>query len=141
MDQDPIEIKILNEEPAQVVEERNLKRDIGQKVAETAVSTGKKVWQSNARKKVTQTLGNGASKVAAKGSQVVQERVVKAAEEQAKAQLEATKERIRQTDWQAEAKKGVAATLRWLSLQLKQLSEKTEKRDRGPAIEDQNPNP
>ena len=123
MEQD-IEIKILSEEPAPEPE-RNVKKEIGQKVAQTAVSTGKKVWQSDARKKVTQTLGKGASKVAAKSSQMVQERVVKAAEEQAKAQLEATKERIRQTDWQAEAKKGVAATLRWLSKQLKTLSEKS----------------
>ncbi len=132
MDQD-IEIKILNEEPAPEPE-RNAKKEIGQKVAQTAVSTGKKVWQSEARKKVTQTIGKGASKVAAKSSQMVQERVVKAAEEQAKAQLEATKERIRQTDWQAEAKKGVAATLRWLSKQFKTLSEKSAQ---GPATEDQ----
>ena len=124
MNQEPIKIEILEEDIPATAEERNLKREIGERVAKTAVSTGKKVWQSETRKKVTRSLGKGATAVAAKGSQIVQERVVKAAEERAKAQLEATKERIRQTDWKAEAKKGLSASLRWISQKLSALSEK-----------------
>jgi len=93
-------------------------------VKNQATSAAKQVWDSDLRKKATQGMKRGAGAVAAKGQQVMHDRVVKAAEEQAKQQAEALKTKIRETDWQHEAKQGTAKGLRWLSAQLAKLAER-----------------
>ncbi|MCC6604768.1 MAG: hypothetical protein IT327_16280 [Anaerolineae bacterium] len=93
-------------------------------VKNQATSAAKQVWDSDLRKKATRGIKRGAGAVAAKGQQVVHDRVVKAAEESAKQQAEALKTKIRETDWQYEAKQGTAKGLRWLSAQLAKLAER-----------------
>ncbi|MCA9919367.1 MAG: hypothetical protein KC445_15515 [Anaerolineales bacterium] len=89
-----------------------------------AASAAKQAWDSDLRKKATRGMKRGAAKVATKGQQVMQERMVKAAEQQARQQTEAIKTKIRETDWQHEAKQGTANSLRWLSAQLSKLAER-----------------
>ncbi len=96
----------------------------GRQVTETAVSTAKKAWQSDARKKVTNEVKRGASTVAGKTARVVQDKMVKTAEEQAKAQYEAMQTRVRETDWKHEAQSGTARGLRWLSQKFAELAER-----------------
>jgi hypothetical protein len=96
----------------------------GKQVADTAVTTAKKAWQSDARKKVTGEVKRGASTVAGKTARVVQDKMVKTAETQAKAQYEAMQTRIQETDWKHEAQTGTARGLKWLSLKLSELAER-----------------
>ena len=93
-------------------------------VKSQASKAAKQAWDSELRKKATRGMKKGATAVAAKSQQVVQERMVKAAEEQARQQTEAIKTKIRETDWQYEAKQGTAKGLRWLSAQLSKLAER-----------------
>ncbi|MCP4422506.1 MAG: hypothetical protein GY805_38340, partial [Chloroflexi bacterium] len=66
----------------------------------------------------------GVTAVAVKSQKVVQERMVKTAEEKARQQTEALKTKLRETDWQHEAKHGTANGLRWLSTKLAELAER-----------------
>jgi hypothetical protein len=93
-------------------------------VKKQATSAAKQAWDSDLRKKATKGMKRGATAVAAKSQKVVQERMVKAAEERARQQTEALKTKIRETDWQHEAKQGTANGLRWLSAQLSKLAER-----------------
>ena len=93
-------------------------------VKSQASKAAKQAWDSELRKKATRGMKKGATAVAAKSQQVVQERMVKAAEEQARQQTAAIKTKIRETDWQYEAKQGTAKGLRWLSAQLSKLAER-----------------
>jgi len=93
-------------------------------VKDQAASAAKQVWNSDLRKKATGGIKKGATAVAAKGQQVVQDHMVKAAEEKARQQTEALKTKIRETDWQHEAKQNTAKGLRWLSIQLSKLAER-----------------
>jgi hypothetical protein len=93
-----------------------------------AANVAKQAWDSDLRKKATRGMKRGAAAVAvtvaAKSQKVVQEHVVKTAEQQARQQTEALKTKIRETDWQHEAKQGTANGLRWLSVQLSKLAER-----------------
>ncbi|MFZ1400840.1 MAG: hypothetical protein WAS33_28310 [Candidatus Promineifilaceae bacterium] len=89
-----------------------------------AAAVAKQAWDSDLRKKATRGMKRGAATVAAKGQQVVQDRMVKAAEQQARQQTEAIKTKIKETDWQHEAKQGTANGLRWLSAQFAKLAER-----------------
>ncbi|MCP4419346.1 MAG: hypothetical protein GY805_22250, partial [Chloroflexi bacterium] len=64
----------------------------------------KKAWNSELRKKATGGMKRGVTAVAVKSQKVVQERMVKTAEEKARQQTEALKTKLRETDWQHEAK-------------------------------------
>lgn len=94
-----------------------------------AATVAKQAWDSDLRKKATRGMKRGAATVAAKGQQVVQDRMVKAAEEQARQQTAAIKTKIKETDWQHEAKQGTANGLRWLSAQLSKLAERFTPKD------------
>ena len=89
-----------------------------------AANVAQQVWDSELRKKATRGMKRGATKVAAKGQQMIQERMVQAAEQQARQQTEAIKTKIKETDWQHEAKQGTANGLRWLSAQLSKLAKR-----------------
>lgn len=93
-------------------------------VKKQAANVAKQAWNSDLRKKATRGMKHGVTAVAAKSQKVVQERMVKAAEEQARQQTEAIKTKIRETDWQHEAKQGTANGLRWLSAKLSKLAER-----------------
>jgi len=117
-----IEIPVEEEDPPFVPEQP------GPTAADTiksqAANVAKQAWDSDLRKKATKGMKRGATAVAAKSQKVVQERMVKAAEERARQQTEALKTKIRETDWQHEAKQGTANGLRWLSTQLAKLAER-----------------
>lgn len=97
-------------------------------VKKQAASVAKQAWNSELRRKATRGMKRGtaavAGAVAAKSQKVVQERVIKSAEQQARQQTEALKTKIRETDWQHEAQQGTANGLRWLSAQLAKLAER-----------------
>ncbi len=126
----PIKILIPVEEELPLVAEKT-RPDVkgaaskaGQQIARTAKQATKKVWQSNARKKVTGCVKRGATAVAAKGAQVMHDTVVKTAEKQAKERATAVQTRIKETDWKEASKAGVVNTLRWMSHKLGQLAER-----------------
>ena len=89
-----------------------------------AANVAQQAWNSELRKKATRGMKRGATKIAAKGQQMLKERMVQAAEQQARQQTEAIKTKIKETDWQHEAKQGTANGLRWLSAQLSKLAER-----------------
>lgn len=89
-----------------------------------AANVAQQVWDSELRKKATRGMKRGATKIAAKGQQMLKERMVQAAEQQARQQTEAIKTKIKETDWQYEAKQGTANGLRWLSAQLSKLAKR-----------------
>jgi hypothetical protein len=93
-------------------------------IKDQAANVAKQAWGSDLRKKATRGMKRGVTAVAAKSQKVVTERVVKTAEQQARQQTEALKTKLRETDWQHEAKQGTANGLRWLSSQLSKLAER-----------------
>lgn len=152
---DEVEIKILNEDPA---EERPFRPEVGDeeglgqraksaagkagKAAGSAVAgVARKAWQSEGRKKVTGAAGRGVKKAAAKGGQVVQEAVVeraaRAAEEEARQQVTAVRQRARETDWKQAAQSGAVRSLRWLSHKLDKLAGRFTPQEKSPP--DENP--
>lgn len=125
----PLKIVILPEEVSPtlpVMEESPLVPEHpGTQVKQVAAETGKqvvgaakKVWDTDARRKVTGQIAHGAATVAAKSTKLVQDKVVETAERQAREQVTAVRSRIQETDWKAEAQTGTAKALRWLSTQL-----------------------
>ena len=133
-EQEPIKIVIQdeNEEATFVPEPRGnrIKEQagkLGKQAARGAGNAAKKVWQSDVRKKATAGVARGVGKVAAKGGEVVHRAVVKTAEKQARERVEATKTRIKETDWKAEAQTGTVKGLRWLSQKIGDLAERLTK--------------
>ncbi|MBX3058504.1 MAG: hypothetical protein KF770_18735 [Anaerolineae bacterium] len=142
MDESPeilkIEIPDEEETPPQVttdgrtppLKERAAQAGKGAAQAVTGAVTqaAQKGWDSEARKTVTGAVKKeahkGATAVAAKSADLVHEHLVKAAEEQARQQKAYLETRLRETDWKAEAGKGVAATLRWASRQVDRLTQR-----------------
>lgn len=128
MSNDEIEIKILEEEVAPIVPElptptvQERAAAAAQQAREQATDAAHKVWQSDVRKRVTQSVGRGAKKVVKKGGQAMTNMVVKTAERQAREQAAAMQQRLQETDWKEVSKEGAAATLRWLSQKLAYLA-------------------
>ncbi len=136
-DEIPIKIIVPPETDAEVIpvlEEAPLlaerpSRSTGAQVKQTAVAAGQQVanaaqkaWRTEARRKVTRGLKRGTTAAAAKGSKLVQDKVVAAAERQAREQAAAVQTRLKEMDWKAEAQTGAAKTLRWLSARLSSLA-------------------
>ncbi len=121
-----LKVEIPVEEAAPFVPEQP--QTAADAVKAQASSAAKQAWNSKLRKKATRGLKRGAATVAgtvaAKSQKVVQERMVKTAEQQAGQQTEAIKTKIQETDWQHEAKQGTANGLHWLSTQLAKLAER-----------------
>jgi hypothetical protein len=116
MDQEPLKIEIGDETPLQAEISEN--PSSAQRIAQTAVSSTQKAWQSETRKKVTGKISAGA----VKGAQLVQDRVAKAAADQARAQMNAAQTRIRETNWKEVAQTKASAALRWSSDLLDRLA-------------------
>ena len=129
MSNDDVEIKILTEEAAPLVPESSPEPSLKERAATSAQQAGqqaagvaKKAWQSQARRKVTGTVGRGAKKVVKKGSQAVTDVVVRTAERQARQRATAVQERLQETDWKEVSREGAATGLRWLSRKLADLA-------------------
>lgn len=91
-------------------------KQVGDKAAELA----QKAWDSEPRRKVT----DGAAALAAKGSKAVANKMADTMEQQARQQATALQNRVQETDWKEEAKKGSAQGLRWLSEKLSALADR-----------------
>ncbi len=91
-------------------------KQVGDKAAELA----QKAWDSEPRRKVT----DGAAALAAKGSKAVANKMADTMEQQARQQATALQNRVQETDWKEEAKKGSAQGLRWLSAQFALLADR-----------------
>lgn len=123
----PFEIVILDKEGKPLVAEGKL-RQAGEQLANATRHAAQNAWQSDARKKVTGKIQEGAGVVLQKGAEVVHERVVKQAEVKAREQVTAVHEQIRTMNW----KEAFAKGLRWTSQQLRQLSQKLTPKDEPP---------
>ncbi len=115
-----LKIEIPMEDEAPFVPEQS--QTAASAVKSQASKAAKRAWNSNLRKKATGGMKRGVTAVAVKSQKAVQERMVKTAEEQARQRTEALKTKLRETDWQQEAKQGTASGLRWLSAKLAQLA-------------------
>jgi hypothetical protein len=132
---DDFEIKILNEEPKAATPQSS-KSQAPAPIPQKAAALARRAWESDGRKQLTNKAKDGAGKVLAKGNQVIQEKVVEAAQQQAREQLAATQEKLRQTDWKAAAQQGAAGGLRWLSRQINQLAQRFNATEKPPPHDD-----
>ena len=98
--------------------------EVGKTAVSATARTAKKAWDSEPRRKVTRGVARGTAKVAGKTSRFVSEKVAQAAERQARERVTAVQTRLQETDWKAEAKKGTAQGLHWLSERLSRLAAK-----------------
>lgn len=134
--EDPIEIKILNEEPAAVQPEK--RADAGmlnaaaQKVGQAAQNAAHKAWESEARKKVTDKVGE----TAAKQKDAISEAVSQAINERIDTEKERMKRKIRETDWKEVAKSGARLGLKGLSAGVGLLAKKLKPKE---PVEDDSP--
>ena len=115
---EPLKIEIPDEETPLQPETDSARPALTKRAAETAVAAGQQAWQSETRKKVTGKISAGA----AKSAYYVQEKVADAAAQQARAQMDAAQERLRQTDWKQLLQSNAAAALRWSSERLQALA-------------------
>ncbi len=122
MEKEILKIEIPVEDETPFVPEQNSSRKLTTRAGEAAAVTAHKAWDSDARKQVTGGVKRGVTAVAKKGTHLVQEKMVKVAEEQARERLTAVKTTIRETDWKHEAQSKTAQGLNWLSQKLSQLA-------------------
>jgi hypothetical protein len=119
---DDFEIKILNEDPAVSPQSPAPKPQSPSPIPQKVANAAHRAWESDGRKQLTDKAKAGVGKVLAKGNQVIQKKVVAAAQEQAHEQLAAMQEKLRQTDWKATAQQGTVNGLRWLGQQFDRLA-------------------
>ena len=138
MEQEPIKIVIPIEEetPMQVerpsTDPKAVATDAGRKVAGAAKDAAAKAWDTDARRKVSAKLGE----VTDKGVRYVGTRMADTAEQQTRQTVNAMQERVKQTDWEQEAKNGLSTGLKWLSTRIADLAERVipddEPKEKGP---------
>jgi len=130
-DQEPIRIIIEEEDIPMVPDNESTRRgpDVKGAAQNAASSAGqvagtaaKKAWASEPRKKVTGTVSRGVASVTAKSSKAVANKMADVIEQQTKQQMEAMQARAQEIDWKAEAQKGAATGLQWLSQQVSEIS-------------------
>ena len=124
-EQEPIRIVIQEEDlPLKAEREtsspKGVARDTGRKAAVVAKVAADKAWNSDAGRAAAKKL----QEVSDRGIRYVGTRMADAAEDQAKQTATAVQERIKETDWQAEAKVGLVGGLKWLSDQVSDLAER-----------------
>lgn len=124
-EQEPLKIIIEDEEPALKADQRTstsqtVAKDAGKKVAVAAKTAAEKAWNSETGRKAAKKL----QEVSDRGIRYVGTRVADAAEEQARQTAAAVQERVKNADWQEEAKAGLVGGLKWLSAQVAELAER-----------------
>ncbi|MFN2137545.1 MAG: hypothetical protein ACK2UK_16410 [Candidatus Promineifilaceae bacterium] len=124
-DQEPIKIviPIEEEEPPVRAEQpasgaRATAGEATRKVTGLAVTAAQRAAQSDVGRKAAGKV----QEVADKGVRYVGTHMADTAEAQAKETIEAVQVRFKQTDWEKEAKVGIASGLHWLSGRLNDLS-------------------
>ncbi len=140
-EQEPIRIVIQEEDlPLKVETPKSSPNTVakvtGRKAAAAAKIAAEKAWNSEAGRKAAKKL----QEVSDRGIRYVGTRMADAAEEQAKQTAVSVQERIKQTDWQEEAKGGLVGGLKWLSAQVAELADRVgpgEPQEKSPADLDQ----
>jgi hypothetical protein len=97
-------------------------KGVANSAGQVAGSAAKKAWDSEPRKKVTGTVSRGVTSVTAKSSKAIANKVADTIEQQTKQQMEAMQTRAQEIDWKAEAQKGAATGLQWLSQQVSEIA-------------------
>ena len=125
-EQEPIKIIIpIEEDPPMKVERVSsdpgtVARDSGRRAAAVAKALAAKAWNSEAGRKAARKLQQASDR----GVRYVGTRAADAAEQTAKERAAAVQERIKETDWQQEAKGGLVGGLQWLSSQLAEAAQR-----------------
>lgn len=128
MDQEPLKIEIPVEEeaPLKVEQPRSDVKSAATDASRKAASTAKdaastvasKAWNSDARRAVSSKV----TEVTDKGVRYVGTRIADSAEAQTRQRVSAVQDRVKETDWEKEAKDGVTTGLKWLSNRLADLA-------------------
>lgn len=142
MEQEPIKIIIpVEEDPPLKVERVSLDpksaaKDTGRKAAAAAKVAADKAWNSDSGRKAAKKL----QEVSDRGIRYVGTRMADSAEQQAKQTAASVQERIKEMDWQEEAKVGLVGGLKWLSAQVSDLAgrvDPAEPKEKSPTDVDQ----
>lgn len=124
-EQEPIKI-VIHEEDVPLKADRgsanndSITKDASKKLAGIAKDAAQKAWESESGRKVAKKL----QEVTDSGVRYVGTRMADAAEDQAKQTAAHVQKRIRETDWEHEAKAGVVAGMKWLSGQIGELAQR-----------------
>ena len=124
-EQEPIKIIIpVEEEPIHRPEQKDSgvaehAGELRQKVAGAAA----KAWNHDARRRASERLNEQISAAAASGTRYVRDRAAQAAERQTQETVDAVRNKVREVDWQAEAKAGLSSGMKWLSHRLRTVAE------------------
>lgn len=132
-----LKIEIPEEETVHKPEQPEPKVTVKDTAKVTALNTGKAVastaataWKSDTRKKVTGPVRRGITAVTVKTGLAIQNQISKVVEKKMQEEKEAMQTRIQETDWTAEAKKGTAKGINWLSEKANNLSERVAPEDK-----------
>ena len=119
-----IEIPIEEEPPLKVEQPSSGSKaaasDAGRKVAGMAKSAAQRAAQSDAGRKAAGKF----QEVTDRGVRYVGTRMADTAEQQAKQTVESMQDRLKETDWEKEAKDGIASGLTWLSGRLNEMADR-----------------
>lgn len=94
--------------------------DATKKVAGLAKDAAQRAAQSDMGRKAAGKMQEAADR----GVRYVGNRMADTAEDQARQTMAAMQERLKETDWEKEAKTGIASGLQWLSGRISELSER-----------------
>jgi hypothetical protein len=140
-EQEPIKIIIDDEEPPLKADEgqsipRKVAGDAGRKATAAAAVAARKAWNSETGRRAAKKL----QEVSDQGIRYVGTRMADAAEDQARQTAASVQERMRNADWQEEAKVGLVAGMKWLSAQVAEIAERVntnESQEKSPPDVDQ----
>jgi hypothetical protein len=103
--------------------------DAGKQVKGLAKESAQRAWESDTRRKITDKVNKEFDARAAKGTQYLRDKIAETAETQTREQVTAVQSKLREVDWQTEARTGISTGLKWLSKQVQDLSERVNKDD------------
>ena len=120
-----IEIPVEEEDPPMKAETsrsgaKSAASDASRKIAGLAKDAAQRAAQSDVGRKAAGKFQEAADR----GVRAVGTRMADTAEDQARQTLDAMQERLKETDWEKEAKVGIASGLQWVSGRLGELSDR-----------------
>lgn len=124
-EQEVIKIVIEEEEPPLKVETpssgaKTAASDASRRIAGLAKDAAQRAAQSDVGRKAAGKF----QETADRGVRYVGTQMADTAEDQARQTMEAMQDRLKETDWEKEAKTGLASGLQWISGQLNELSDR-----------------
>jgi hypothetical protein len=131
--EEPIRI-VIEEEDLPLVPDKAVRQapDLkaqAEKVGQKAGEAAQKAWDSESRRKVTDSVKQGVTAVATKSTKAIGTKVADTVEQQTREQVNALQNRVQEVDWKEEARKGTVSGLQWLSAQFARLAERFSKDD------------